>query len=199
MARGSLAASSRPTRAERHGRSTGSGGPDCSRRSAGFEETHRVELAANEAYDHWRATARDTDRPGDAAATSKPSRPAELPEGRDQPVGPGLAGDAHRRAPRPAGLQRPGRGQRQADRVGGGGQHRPRTSGTSNRCSTPPSPGSRARRPPRPGGCVADAGYWHTAQMQTIEIRESRCSPRRTGTCAKAHAPAGTRRVPTDA
>ena len=45
---------------------------------------------------------------------SKPFAPPELPEGRDQPLRPGLAGDAHPGHPTPAGLQRAGRGQRPA-------------------------------------------------------------------------------------
>jgi len=39
---------------------------------------------------------------------------------------------------------------------------------------------------------LADAGYWHTAQMQASPNKGSRCSSRPTETCAKANAPAGT-------
>ncbi len=45
-----------------------------------FEQNHRVDLAANEAYDRWRATARDT-KGRVLKANSKPYVPTELPEG----------------------------------------------------------------------------------------------------------------------
>ena len=41
----------------------------------------------------------------------------------------------------------------------------------------------------RPEVVLGDAGYWHTAQMQAIEERGSRCSPARTGTCATGKRP----------
>ena len=50
-----------------------------------LEENQRVELAANEAYERWRATARDT-KGRVLKGNSKPFTPPELPEGRDQPV-----------------------------------------------------------------------------------------------------------------
>ena len=45
-----------------------------------FEENHRVDLAANEAYDRWRASARDT-LGRVLKGNSKPYVPADLPEG----------------------------------------------------------------------------------------------------------------------
>ena len=46
-----------------------------------FEENQRVDLAANEAYDRWRATARDT-KGRVLKGNSKPFVPPEMPEGR---------------------------------------------------------------------------------------------------------------------
>ena len=46
-----------------------------------LEENHRVDLAANEAYEHWRATARDT-KGRVLKGNSKPFMPPELPEGK---------------------------------------------------------------------------------------------------------------------
>ena len=45
-----------------------------------LEENHRVDLAANEAYEHWRATSRDT-KGRVLKGNSKPFVPPELPEG----------------------------------------------------------------------------------------------------------------------
>jgi transposase len=45
-----------------------------------LEENHRVDLAANDAYEHWRATARDT-KGRVLKGYSKPWVPPELPEG----------------------------------------------------------------------------------------------------------------------
>jgi transposase len=47
---------------------------------ARFDENQRVELAANEAYDRWRATARDT-KGRVLKGNSKPFTPPQLPEG----------------------------------------------------------------------------------------------------------------------
>jgi len=45
-----------------------------------LEQNHRVDLAANEAYEHWRATARDT-KGRVLKGNSKPFVPPELPDG----------------------------------------------------------------------------------------------------------------------
>jgi len=47
---------------------------------ARFEQTHRVDLTANEAYERWRATARDT-KGRVLKGNSKPFTPPEMPEG----------------------------------------------------------------------------------------------------------------------
>ena len=46
-----------------------------------LEENHRVDLAANDAYEHWRATKRDT-MGRVLKGNSKPYAPPEAPEGR---------------------------------------------------------------------------------------------------------------------
>jgi hypothetical protein len=45
-----------------------------------LEQNHQVDLAANDAYEHWRATARDT-KGRVLRGNSKPFVPPELPEG----------------------------------------------------------------------------------------------------------------------
>ena len=81
-----------------------------------------VERRANEAYEHYRATARDRlgRRPGGRA---EPYRPPELPAGKGQRDRPRLASDPDRLRVR-AGLQRAGRGQRAADRARRGDHQR---------------------------------------------------------------------------
>ena len=75
-----------------------------------LEENHRVDLAAVETYERWRATARDT-KGRVLKGNSKPFVAPELPEGKINLSDPDSQGDAHPGHPAPAGLQRPGRGQ----------------------------------------------------------------------------------------
>ena len=81
----------RSTAPSRHGRSRVIVMIGCLTRVGRFEENQRVELAANEAYEHWRATARDT-KGRVMKGNSKPFDAAGGARGRDQPVRPGLAG-----------------------------------------------------------------------------------------------------------
>ena len=78
-----------------------------------FEQNHRVELAAHEDYDRWRATARDT-KGRVLKGNSKPFTRAGAAGGRDQPLRSGRPGDAHAGHPAPAGLQRADRRERAA-------------------------------------------------------------------------------------
>ena len=78
--RGSRAASSKRIAPGRRSRSRVIERIACSRRSARFEQNHRVELAAHEDYDQWRATARDT-KGRVLKGNSKPFTPPELPDG----------------------------------------------------------------------------------------------------------------------
>src|SRR5205823_9944596 len=82
-----------------------------------LEENHRVDLAANNAYEHWRATERDT-LGRVLKGNSKPFVASELPGGDGQSLRSGLQGDAHPGYPAPTGLQRADRGQRQTDHFG---------------------------------------------------------------------------------
>ena len=64
----------------RRGRSRATWKIACSRRSVVLEENHRVDLAANDAYERWRATERDT-LGRVLRGNSKPFVPPELPDG----------------------------------------------------------------------------------------------------------------------
>ena len=137
----------------------------CSQALGRFEQNHRVELAANEAYERWRASARDT-KGRVLKGNSKPFTPPELPDGRDQPLRSGLAGDAHPGHPAAAGLQRAGRGQRPADhpRRGDHASSAPDFGHLEPMLDTTLEQLRRAgHRPSSPEVVLADAGYWHTA------------------------------------
>ena len=137
-----------------------------------FEQNHRIELAAHEDYDRWRASARDT-KGRVLKGNSKPFTAPELPEGvinlsdpdarvmRTQGTPPRQAYNAQTSRERAAGDPRRGDHDRRAA-----------TSGISSRCSTPPcsiSPSTAWSSNPR--WSLADAGYWHTRQIQSIAER----------------------------
>ena len=103
--RGSRAGSLKRTAPGRRSRSRVIERTACSRRSARFEQNHRVELAAHEDYDRWRASARDT-KGRVLKGNSKPFTAPELPEGVINLSDPDAQGDAHAGHPAPPGLQR---------------------------------------------------------------------------------------------
>jgi len=88
-----------------------------------FVENQRVDLAANEAYERSRATARDT-KGRVLKGNSKSYTPPELPDGVINVCDPDSRGDAHPGHPAPPGLQRAGRGQRPPGHPRCRGQHR---------------------------------------------------------------------------
>ena len=79
-----------------------------------LEENHRVDLAANEAYERWRSSSRDT-LGRVLKGNSKPYRAARGAGRDDQSVRSGLAGDALKGAAAPPGLQRADRRDRATD------------------------------------------------------------------------------------
>ncbi len=136
-----------------------------------LEEELWTECQANAAYEAYRARGRMKDgrrfgRPPD------PYRPPDSPAGRDQPHRPGLAQrqDVTRLG---AGLQRPSRRHRRADR------DRRRGDGRLAGLRAPGADGQRRRGAswPRvgidtaPEVVLADAGYWHQVQMEAIVDR----------------------------
>ena len=82
-----------------------------------FEVNHRVDLAAVEIYERWRATARDT-KGRVLKGNSKPFVAPELPEGKINLSDPDSR-VMRTQAPRPGGLQRPSGRQRSAGDPGG--------------------------------------------------------------------------------
>ena len=157
-----------------------------------LEENHRVELAANEAYERWRATARDT-KGRVLKGNSKPFAPPEVPDGTIN------LSDPDSRVMRTKGP--PPRQAYNAQAavneqqiilaaeitVDAAGLRAPRADARHD-----------ARAPRRhgvteqPEVVLADAGYWHTRQIAgDRRDRGSRCSSRRTARCARATAPAG--------
>jgi transposase len=134
-----------------------------------FEETHRVELAANKAYDHWRATARD--RTGRVMrGNHKPYEPAELPEGVIN------LSDPDSRVMRTQGTP-----PRQAYNAQAAVNDKQIVLAAEVSISAPDFGHLKPMLDTTVAGLrqlgivetpevvLADAGYWHTAQMQAIE------------------------------
>ena len=157
-----------------------------------LEEELATECRANAAYEAYRARGVMSDgrRFG---APPKPYTAARAPGREDQPHRPRLAQrqDAARLG---AGLQRPGRRQRAADRDRRRGQRSTRpTSGTSSRCSTPPGRARGGRRHRDARGRLADAGYWHQrADGARRRPRHPGADPARRRQAQGQPAPAGT-------
>jgi Transposase DDE domain len=133
-----------------------------------MEENQRVELAANEVYDRWRATARDT-KGRVLKGNSKPYSPPELPEGVINVSDPdSRVMRTQGTAPRQAYNAQASVNDRQivlaaevsiaaADFGQIGPMFETTMSGLAAQGVTE-----------TPEAVLADAGYWHTAQMQAI-------------------------------
>jgi transposase len=136
-----------------------------------LEENHRVELAANDAYEHWRATERDT-LGRVLKGNSKPWVPAELPEGTIN------LSDPDSRVMRTQGTP-----PRQAYNVQAAVNDRQVILAAEVTVDAPDfghlepmldatlAQLERHGVTERPEVLLADAGYWHNAQMQAIEDR----------------------------
>jgi len=136
-----------------------------------LEENHRVELAANDAYEQWRATARDT-KGRVLRGNSKPYAPAELPDGMIN------LSDPDSRVMRTQGTP-----PRQAYNVQASVNDRQVILASEVTVDAPdfghlePMLDTTLRQlerhavTERPELLLADAGYWHTDQMQAIEER----------------------------
>ena len=156
-----------------------------------LEENHRVDLAAVETYERWRATARDT-KGRVLKGNSKPFIAPELPEGKIN------LSDPDSRVMRTQGT--PPRQAYNAQAVVNDrqmilaaeitvaapdfGQLAPMFEATMDELSS-------TGRDAAPEVVLADAGYWHTRRCKRSPNGGSRCSSLRTGACARANAAAG--------
>src|SRR5947209_13867272 len=135
------------------------------------EENHRVDLAANDAYVHWRATERDT-LGRVLKGNSKPFVAPELPEGTINPS------DPHSRV-----MRTPGTPPRKPDNAQTAVNDRQIILAAEITIDAPdfghlaPMLDTTLRHlehhgmTERPAVLLADAGYWHNRQMQAIEDR----------------------------
>jgi len=136
-----------------------------------MEENQRVELAANEVYDRWRATARDT-KGRVLKGNSKPYSPPELPEGVINMSDPdSRVMRTQGTAPRQAYNAQASVNDRQivlaaevSIAAADFGQLGPMFETTMRELS-------EQGVTEKPEVVLADAGYWHTAQMQKITDR----------------------------
>jgi transposase len=136
-----------------------------------LEQNHRVDLAANEAYEHWRATARDT-KGRVLGGNSKPFVPPELPDGKIN------LSDPDSRVMRTQGTP-----PRQAYNAQSAVNDR-QIILAAEITVDPPDFGhlepmldttlehlQRHGVSKPPEAVIADAGYWHTAQIRSIRER----------------------------
>ncbi len=134
-----------------------------------FEQNQRIDLAANEAYERWRASARDT-KGRVLKGNSKPFTPPEMPDGVIN------LSDPDSRVMRTQGTP-----PRQAYNAQAAVNDRQIVLAAEISISAPDFghlgpmlditlSGLREQGIEEiPGAVLADAGYWHTAQMETIE------------------------------
>jgi hypothetical protein len=136
-----------------------------------FEENHRVDLAANEVYEQWRATARDT-KGRVLKGNSKPWVAPELPEGTIN------LSDLDSRVMRTQGT--PPRQAYNAQTAVNDRQiilaaeitvDAPDFGHLEPMLDTTVATLKRNGVSEQPDAVIADAGYWHTAQMQSIAER----------------------------
>ena len=136
-----------------------------------LEENHRVHVAANEAYEHWRATARDT-KGRVLKGNSKPYVPPELPDGTIN------LSDPDSRVMRTQGT--PPRQAYNAQTAVNDQQiilaaeitvDAPDFGHLAPMLDTTLGHLQRHGVTGTPEAVIADAGYWHAAQMQSIEER----------------------------
>jgi hypothetical protein len=134
-----------------------------------FEESQRVDLAANEAYERWRATARDT-RGRVLKGNSKPYVPPELPEGVINLSDPdSWVMRTHGTPPRQAFNAHAAVNDRQVVLAAEISLDAPDSGHLPPMLKTTLDALREQGVEQTPEVVLADAGYWHTAQMQAIE------------------------------
>ena len=136
-----------------------------------LEQNHRVDLGVNEVYEHWRATARDT-KGRVLRGNSKPFVVAELPDGRINLSDPDsrvmrTKGFPHRQAYNAQAAVN----ERQIILAAEISLEAPDFGSLEPMLNTTLEHLDRHGVTERPDAVVADAGYWHTRQIETITER----------------------------
>jgi transposase len=136
-----------------------------------LEANHRVDLAANEAYERWRATARDT-KGRVLKGNSKPYTPPELPEGVINLSDPdSRVMRTQGTPPRQAYNAQAAVNDRQVILAAEISIAAPDFGHLGPMLDTTLSELREQGIEENPEVVLADAGYWHTAQMQAIEAQ----------------------------
>jgi len=136
-----------------------------------FEENHRVDLAANEAYERWRASSRDT-LGRVLKGNSKPFTPPELPDGKINLSDPdSRVMRTQGTPPRQAYNAQTTVNDRQVILAAEVTVDPPDFGHLEPMLDTTLSHLERHGVIDRPEVLLADAGYWHTAHIQAIEDR----------------------------
>ena len=158
---------------EREGRSIARGRDDRLFDAAGrLEQNHQVELAANELYERWRAGARDRRGRRLHANNLKPFSPPVLPEGTINLSDPdSRVMRTQGTPPRQAYNAQTTVNDRQIILAAQVTIDAPDFGHLEPMLDTTLSHLERHGVSERPGVLLADAGYWHTAQIQAIEDR----------------------------
>ena len=133
-----------------------------------LEQNHQVDLAANDAYEHWRATARDT-KGRVLRGNSKPFVPPELPEGTINLSDPdSRVMRTQGTPPRQAYNAQTAVNDRQVILAAEVNVDAPDFGHLEPMLDTTLKQLERHGVSEQPEAVIADAGYWHTAQMRSI-------------------------------
>jgi transposase len=136
-----------------------------------LEQNHQVDLAANDAYEHWRATARDT-KGRVLRGNSKPYVPPELPEGTINLSDPdSRVMRTQGTPPRQAYNAQTAVNDRQIILAAEVNLDAPDFGHLEPMLDTTLGQLARHGVTEQPEAVIADCGYWHTAQMQAITER----------------------------
>jgi transposase len=136
-----------------------------------FEENQRIDRAANEAYERWRATARDT-KGRVLKGNSKPFTPPEMPDGVINLSDPdSRVMRTQGTPPRQAYNAQAAVNDRQVILAAEISIAAPDFGHLGPMLDTTLSGLREQGIEETPGVVLADAGYWHTAQMQAIEAK----------------------------
>jgi transposase len=136
-----------------------------------LEESHQVDLAANDAYEHWRATARDT-KGRVLRGNSKPYVPPAMPEGTINISDPdSRVMRTQGTPPRQAYNAQTAVNDRQIILAAEVNVDAPDFGHLEPMLDTTVGQLQRHGVAEQPETVIADCGYWHTAQMQSITER----------------------------
>jgi hypothetical protein len=156
-----------------------------------FEQNHRVELAAHEDYDRWRASARDT-KGRVLKGNSKPFTPAELPEGVINLSDPDArVMRTQGTPPRQAYNAQTSVNEQQVILAAEITVDAPDFGHLEPMLDTTLQHLAKHGVIEQPEVVLADAGYWHTLRSRRSRRAAWRCWSRLTGRCATGSARAG--------